>query len=157
MIANRRRPSCVALLALALTMGMAQTRAHAQIFMSPDEVRDCICREQALQGMREENDAVRTQLDDTRAQIQDLQTKIDNMRKTMNPNDSASVQALSQLIGQRDTLNSEYRATILPQAWDSTSKLNAAVGEYNQRCTGRSMRNIDVENARQNPVCPASQ
>jgi TolA-binding protein len=157
MIANRKRLFVIASLALFLTMGMTQGRAHAQSFMSPDEVRDCICREQALQGMRQENDAVQTQVDNARAQVQDLQTKIDNMRKTMNPNDNASVQALSQLIGQRDALNTQYRTTVFPQAWATTSKLNTAVEEYNQRCTGRSMRNIDVENARKNPACPPAQ
>jgi|SRR5882724_4709287 len=157
MIANRKQLIFTASLALFLTMGMVQGRANADSFMSPDEVRDCLCREQALQSMRQENDALQAQLNDARAQVQDLQTKIDNMRKTMNPNDNASVRTLSEMISQRDALNNQYRATVFPQAWAATSKLNTAVDEYNQRCTGRSMRNIDVENARNNPACPPAQ
>jgi len=76
------------------------------------------------------------------------------MRKTMNPNDNASVQALSQLISQRDALNNQHRTTVFQQAWTTTSKLNTAVEEYNRLCIERSMRNIDVENARNNPACP---
>lgn len=152
--ANRKQLVFTPLLVLFLTVGVVQERANADSFMSPDEVRDCICREQALQSLRQENDALQTQLNDARAQVQDLQMKIDNMRKTMNPNDNASIQALSQLISQRDALNNQHRTTIFPQAWTTTSKLNTAVEEYNRLCIERSMRNIDVENARKNPACP---
>lgn len=158
MIANRKQLIFIASLALVLTTGMVPGRAHAQSFLTPDQVQDCVCREQALQSMRQENDALQTLAKDAHAQVQDLQTKIDNMRKTMNPNDKASVQTLSEMIRQRDALNSQYAATIFPHAWAASSKLNMAVDEYNQRCTQGSMRVIDVESAKRNlAACPPAQ
>ena len=155
MIANRKRLILTASLAMFLTIGVAQGRGHAQSFLTPDQVQDCICREHALESLRQENDALLTKANDAHAEVQGLQTKIDNMRSTMNPKDNASVQALVELINQRDALNSQYAATVFPQSWTSTSKLNTAVDEYNQRCTGRAMRNIDVETAKANMAgCP---
>jgi len=158
MVANRKQLVFSTSLALFLTMGITQGRAHAQSFLTPDEVQDCVCREQALQSMRQENDALQALANDAHAQVQDLQAKIDNMRKTMNPNDSASVQTLSEMIRQRDALNSQYAATVFPHAWAASSKLNMAVDEYNQRCTQGSMRVIDMENAKRNlAACPPAQ
>jgi TolA-binding protein len=156
MIASRKQLVIAASLGLFLTMGVAQEQAHSQSFLSPSDVQDCLCREQALQSMRQQNDALQTQLNDARAQVQDLQSKIDNMRSTMNPNDSAAVRKLSDMIMQRDALNNQYRSTVFPQAWSSTSKLNTAVDEYNQRCSGRAMRTVDVDSAKANMAsCPA--
>jgi hypothetical protein len=156
MMVSRRQLIVTLSFALFLTMGTAQEQAHSQSFLNPSEVQDCICREQALQSMRQQNDGLQTQLNDARAQVQALQTKIDTMRSTMNPNDSAAVQELSGMIMQRDALNNQYRSTIFPQAWNSTSKLNAAVDEYNSRCSGRAMRTIDVDSAKANLAsCPA--
>jgi TolA-binding protein len=155
MTANRKPLIVTTSLALFLAIGIAHGRAAAQSFLTPAEVQDCICREQALQSMRQENAGLQIQINNARAQLQDLQSKIDNMRATMNPNDTASVRTLSQMIQQRDALNNQYRSTVFAEAWASTSRLNAAIDEYNQRCTQRSMRNIDVETAKNNmAACP---
>jgi uncharacterized protein YlxW (UPF0749 family) len=158
MAANRKQLILTASLAMFLTVGMAQGRGHAQNFLTPDETQDCICREHALDSLRQENDALMTKANDAHAEVQDLQTKIDNMRSTMNPKDNAAVQALSDLIRQRDALNSQYAAAVFPHAWAASSKLNMAVDDYNQRCTQASMRVIDVEAAKRNLAsCPPAQ
>jgi uncharacterized protein YlxW (UPF0749 family) len=158
MIANRKQVIFIASLALFLTMGIPQERANAQNFLTPDQVQGCVCREQALESMRKENDALQALANDAHAQVQDLQAKIDNMRSTMNPKDNAAVQALSELIRQRDALNNQYAGAVFPHAWAASSKLNMAIEDYNQRCTQASMRVIDVEAAKKNlAACPAVQ
>jgi hypothetical protein len=158
MAANRKQLILTASLAMFLTVGMAQGRGHAQNFLTPDETQDCICREHALDSLRQENDALMTKANDAHAEVQDLQTKIDNMRSTMNPKDNAAVRALADLIHQRDALNSQYAATVFPQSWSSTAKLNKAVEEFNQRCSGRAMRTVDVDSAKANmAACPPAQ
>ncbi|HWA44329.1 MAG TPA: hypothetical protein VHA10_14040 [Hypericibacter adhaerens] len=156
MIANGRRLSFGALLALFLVAGWAQGRAAADS-MTVDEIRDCMCRERALQSLREETNVQQTKYNDARQQLQSLETQISNMRKTMNPEDDISVQILSEMIRQRDTLNTQIRTTTYPQTQDAVSKLNAAVSDYNQRCTQRAMLKTDVDNASRDLTCPPAQ
>ncbi|HWA44328.1 MAG TPA: hypothetical protein VHA10_14035 [Hypericibacter adhaerens] len=141
-------------LLLLFAVGIVPGRASAQSFMSPAEVQDCVCRARALQTLRQENDGLQSKASELRSQLQDLEARIDSTRKTMDPNDADAVRNLADMIGQRDALKTQYQSTAFPAAWTATSKLNAAVGEYNQRCTQRQMRNIDVESANANPTCP---
>lgn len=153
MIANRKRLSFCALLALFLAAGWGQVRASADT-MTVDEIRDCMCRERALQALREETNVQQTRYNDARQQLQTIENQISNMRKTMNPDDDISVQILSEMIHQRDTLNTQIRTTTYPQTQDAVAKLNAAVSEYNQRCTQRAMLKTDVDNASRSLTCP---
>jgi ribosomal protein S15P/S13E len=116
-----------------------------------------MCREQSLQTLRQETGVQQTRYNDSRAQLQSLETQIANMRKTMNPSDDTSVQILAEMIRQRDTLTNQIRTTVYPQAQGAVTKLNAAVAEYNQRCTQRPMLKTDVDNASKSLSCPSAQ
>jgi predicted RNase H-like nuclease (RuvC/YqgF family) len=157
MIVSRNGLFLIASLALFLTMAVAQGRALAEGTMTEDEIRDCMCRERALQNLREETGVQQTKYNDARSRLQSLETQIANMRKTMNPQDDISVQILTEMIRQRDALNTQIRTTIYPETQAAVSKLNAAVTDYNQRCTQRAMLKTDVDNASRNLVCPAAQ
>jgi hypothetical protein len=157
MIVNRNGLFLIASLALFLAMAAAPGRALAASAMTEDEIRDCMCRERALQTLREETGVQQTRYSDARSQLQSLETQIANMRKTMNPEDDISVQILTEMIRQRDTLNTQIRTAIYPETQAAVSKLNAAVTDYNQRCTQRAMLKTDVDNASRNLVCPPAQ
>ena len=157
MIVNPNRLFFTASLALFLTVAAAQGRALAADAMTVDEIRDCMCREQALQTLRQDTGVQQTRYNDSRAQLQSLETQIANMRKTMNPSDDTSVQILAEMIRQRDTLTNQIRTSVYPQTQDAVTKLNAAVAEYNQRCTQRPMLKTDVDAASKSLSCPAAQ
>jgi ribosomal protein S15P/S13E len=157
MIVNRNGLFLIASLALFLAMAAAPGRALAASAMTEDEIRDCMCRERALQTLREETGLQQSNYRDARSQLQSLETQIANMRKTMNPEDDISVQILTEMIRQRDALNTQIRTTTYPETQAAVSKLNAAVADYNQRCTQRAMLKTDVDNASRNLVCPAAQ
>jgi hypothetical protein len=157
MIVNRNGLFLIASLALFLAMAAAPGRALAASAMTEDEIRDCMCRERALQTLREETGLQQSKYRDARSQLQSLETQIANMRKTMNPEDDISVQILTEMIRQRDTLNTQIRTAIYPETQAAVSKLNAAVTDYNQRCTQRAMLKTDVDNASRNLVCPPAQ
>ncbi len=157
MIVNRSRLFVTASLALFLTAAVAQGRALAEGAMTVDEIRDCMCREQALQTLRQETGVAQTRYSDARTRLQSLDNQIANMRKTMDPNDDISVQILSEMIHQRETLNNQIRATSYPEAQAAVAKLNAAVADYNQRCTQRAMLKTDVDAASKSLSCPPAQ
>ena len=157
MIVNRNGLFLIASLALFLAMAAAPGRALAASAMTEDEIRDCMCRERALQTLREETGLQQSKYRDARSQLQSLETQIANMRKTMNPEDDISVQILTEMIRQRDALNTQIRTTTYPETQAAVSKLNAAVADYNQRCTQRAMLKTDVDNASRNLVCPPAQ
>jgi hypothetical protein len=157
MILNRNGLFFTASLALFLTMAVAQGRALADSAMTVDEIRDCMCREQALQNLRQETGVQQTRYNDARAQLQSLETQIANMRKTMNPSDDVSVQIMSEMIRQRDTLTNQIRTAVYPQTQAAVAKLNAVVADYNQRCTQRPMLKTDVDNASKSLACPPGQ
>ena len=155
MIVNRTGLFLVASFTLLLTVGAGPGRALAASAMTEEEIRDCMCRERALESLREETGMQQTKYNDARSQLQSLEAQIANMRKTMNPDDDISVQILAEMIRQRDALNTQIRTTTYPETQTAVSKLNAAVADYNQRCTQRAMLKTDVENANRNLVCPA--
>jgi hypothetical protein len=157
MIVNRNGLFLVASVALLLTIATGPGRALAASTMTVDEIRDCMCRERALQSLREETALQQTKYSDARSRLQTLEAQIANMRKTMNPADDLSVQILTEMIRQRDALNTQIRTTTYPETQAAVSKLNAAVAEYNQRCTQRAMLKTDVDNASRNLVCPPAQ
>lgn len=156
MTGSHNRLFFIASLALFLTVAVGQGRALADS-MTVDEIRDCMCRERALQNLRESTGMQQTKYNDARAQLQNLETQIANTRKTMNPDDDVSVQILSEMIRQRDALNTQIRTAVFPQTQAAVSKLNAEVADYNQRCTQRSMLKTDVDNASRDLVCPKTQ
>ena len=157
MIVNRKRLFLAGSFALLLTIASGPGRALAADAMTVDEIRDCMCRERALEGLREETGVEQTKYSDARSQLQGLDAQIANMRKTMSPDDDMSVQILAEMIRQRDALNTQIRTTTYPAAQAAVSKLNAAVAEYNQRCTQRAMLKTDVDNASRNLTCPAAE
>jgi hypothetical protein len=157
MIVNRNGLFWVASFALLLTMAGEPGRAHAADAMTADEIRDCMCRERALEALREETGVQQTKYNDARSRLQGLEAQIANMRKTMNPGDDLSVQILTEMIRQRDALNTQIRTTTYPETQAAVSKLNAGVADYNQRCTQRAMLKTDVDNASRNLVCPSAE
>lgn len=120
-----------------------------------EQVRDCLCREQALAGLREEVEAKRASYDSAEARLEALQRDIDNTRRSMDPNDSIQVQLMVEQIQRRDLLRTQIQQNEYPALQGPLSRLNAAVNEYNQLCAGRPMRNIDVQAAQANLQCPA--
>lgn len=125
---------------------------HAQS-LSVDAVRDCLCREQALAGLREEVAEKRAAYDAAHDRLQFLQRDIDTSRATMNPNDTIQVQLLAEQIQQRDRLRTSIQQNEYPALQGPISRLNAAVAEYNQLCASRPMRKIDIEAARRDLQC----
>lgn len=149
--ATLRRAGAATAFILSLGLGLP---APAQTALTVDEIRDCLCREQALQTLRGQTDGQRLRYNDAQAELKSLEDQIANMRKTMNPDDELSVQILVEMVHRRDALNAQLRDTVGPETQAAVAKLNQAVSEYNGRCAQRTMLKIDVEAASRNLICP---
>jgi len=140
-------------LAAALLSLLPASPARAQA-LSVEQVRDCICREQQVKGLREAVAEKRAAYDAAKSRLEALERDIDNSRRTMNPNDNIQVQLLAEQIQQRDAVRTSIQQTEYPALQAPLSRLNAAVAEYNQLCAERPMRKIDVEAAQVGLQCP---
>lgn len=141
---------CTAFFALCLTIVPS---AQAQS-MSLDEVRYCLCQEDAIQQMRQDVAEKRSSYDGVKARLDAMQTEINKMRANMDPNDSLKVQLLAEQIGRRDQARQSIQANEYPALQSSIGRLNAAVGQYNQNCANRTMRQLDINTARADLQCP---
>jgi uncharacterized coiled-coil protein SlyX len=138
--------------ALFATLPLGQAvRAQS---LSAEEVRDCLCREQALQGLRQEVAEKRAAYDAAHDRLNALQRDIDQTRTSMNPNDSIQVQLLAEQIERRDALRTAIQQNEYPALQGPITRLNHAVAEYNQLCADRPMRKIDIEAAQRDLQCP---
>ncbi|MFZ5789156.1 MAG: hypothetical protein ACOY3L_00505 [Pseudomonadota bacterium] len=146
-----RRASAATAFILSLGLGLP---VMAQTALTVDEIRDCLCREQALNILRGQTDGQRLRFNDAQADLKKLEDQIANMRKTMNPDDELSVQIMVEMIRRRDALNAELRDKVGPETQAAVAKLNQAVADYNARCAQRTMLKMDVETASRNLVCP---
>jgi len=142
--------SSAAFFALCLTI---VSSAHAQS-MSLDEVRYCLCQEDAIQQMRQDVAEKRSAYDGAKAHLDGMQNEINTMRANMDPNDSLKVQLLAEQIGRRDQARQSMQTNELPALQTSVGRLNATVAQYNQSCANRTMRQLDINTARANLQCP---
>jgi hypothetical protein len=137
--------------AFMLSLGLP---AMAQTALTVDEIRDCLCREQALKTLRGQTDGQRLRFNDAMAALKGLDDQIANMRRTMNPDDELSVQIMVEMIHRRDALSAELHDKVGPETQAAVAKLNQAVADYNERCAQKTMLKMDVETASRNLVCP---
>ena len=141
--------------AALLAVPMLAAGAFAQA-MPIEQVRDCLCREQALASLRQEVAVKRAAYDAAHDRLQAMQAEIDNMRRTMNPNDDMQVQLMAEQIQSRDMLRTQIQQNEYAALQGPLTRLNTAVNEYNQLCAGQPMRNIDVQAAQATLQCPAN-
>lgn len=138
--------------ALFATLPLGQAvRAQS---LSIEEVRDCLCREQALKGLRQDVAEKRAAYDAAHDRLNALQRDIDQTRTSINPNNSIQVQLLVEQVQRRDALRTAIQQNEYPALQGPISRLNQAVAEYNQLCANRPMRKIDVEAAQRDLQCP---
>jgi DNA anti-recombination protein RmuC len=130
---------------------MAQTTGPA---LTQDELRTCLCEEQAIATLRQETQQRWAAYNNATAQEKKLNQQINEMRAKLYPYDPSVRDQLDELIALRDRVHLQVRAQLLPTLQQSTRALNDRVANYNARCVGRIIYNSDEIAARQNLVCP---
>jgi DNA anti-recombination protein RmuC len=141
--------------ALAVAFGgwpaMAQTAGSA---LTQDELRACLCEEQAIATLRQETQQRWAAYNNATAQEKKLNQQINEMRAKLYPYDASTRDQLDELISLRDRVHLQIRSQLLPALEQSTKALNVRIATYNARCVGRIVYQSDEAAARQNLVCP---
>ena len=122
--------------------------------LSVAELRVCLCEAPQLAAARQDIATRRAILVERQAQVTALDAQITARRKTLDPNDLIGQELLKNTMAQaaalRDLIQSDLRLS-LNQA---VSDYNARAASYTAACVARPRYLYDVEQARQDLVCP---
>lgn len=143
---------CFALLALSASHGvLAQATGPA---MTTDEIRVCLCQEQALEQKRNEVDTQSALLSERQQELTSLDTEIKRQAAALPSNDQVGQQVLQDLIQQQMGLRNMIQLQIRPAYNRSAADLRQIVETYNAQCTARPRYALDAQQAAANLVCP---
>lgn len=146
-----------ALLAFSLTLsgfGLAPAFAQDAGSMSVQDIRECLCQQPQLQPLQNAWAANQRQLQEQQNQLANVDQQVSVQRQKLDPNDVVGQQVLKDLLSQQQQLREAIRGQYLPAANQSRDAYNAAVVQYNGKCT-RPRYSGDEMEARRNLVCPA--
>jgi hypothetical protein len=133
---------------------LAPRPAAAQQALTVDQVRTCLCEQQAMTVLRQRVDAAKATYDDRTQREQHLTQQIDQMQSSLSPSDLSGQDQLRELLDLRGRVSRDRIQTALPAWQQATANLNAVVQDYNTNCL-KPMYKMDVEQAQANLVCPA--
>jgi len=141
-----------AALLLGATVLLARPAA-AQQALTVDQIRACLCEDQAMAVLRQRNEAAKAKYDSLTKRENTLSTQIDQLQSTMTASDLAAQDQLRELIDIRTSISQDRMKNALP-AWEAAAQqLNTVVADYNAKCT-KPMYQIDLDQARKNLTCP---
>lgn len=145
--------ACVAMFALfAAPAAWAQATGPA---MTTEEIRVCLCQEQALEQKRNEVDTQGALLDERQQELTSLDAEIKRQAAVLPSNDQVGQQVLQDLIQQQMGLRNMIQLQIRPAYNRSAADLRTTVETYNAQCTSRPRYTLDAQQAAENLVCPA--
>jgi molecular chaperone GrpE (heat shock protein) len=112
---------------------------------SPEEaqIATCLCLRREIDRLSANLAASRQSYDRTQAELRQLDNQLQQERGTMDVNNPASVSRYRQLLDRRDTLFRQAKGPEFAAFSSSTERYNAAVNDFNARCSGRP-QNADV-------------
>jgi uncharacterized membrane protein YdfJ with MMPL/SSD domain len=122
--------------------------------MTVQDIRECLCLQPRLQPLQDAWAASQRQLNEQQSQLANVDQQVSSQRQKLDPNDVVGQQVLKDLLAQQQQLREAIRRQFLPAANQTRDAYNAAVMQYNGKCT-RPRYSVDEMEARQNLVCPA--
>jgi len=154
-------PSLRLLSAAGCTVFLALSASHAALAqavgpaMTTDEIRVCLCQEQALEQKRNEVDTQGGLLDERQQELNSLDAEIKRQAAVLPGSDLVGQQVLQDLIQQQMGLRNMIQLQIRPAYNRSAADLRQIVETYNAQCTARPRYALDAQEAAANLVCPA--
>jgi hypothetical protein len=133
---------------------LAPRPAAAQQALTVDQVRACLCEQQAMTVLRQRYDTAKATYDERTQREEHLTQQIDQMQASIGPNDLSAQDQLRELLDLRGRVSRDRYQTALPAWQQATRDLDAVVADYNAKCLG-PIYTMDVKKAQANLVCPA--
>ena len=138
---------------LAASM-LAPRPAAAQQAMSADQVRVCLCEQQAMTVLRQRVDTAKATYDERTQREQRLSQQIEQLQASTAATDLATQDQIRDLLDLRGRVSRDRMQTALPGWQQAARNLDAVVQDYNANCL-RPMYKTDIDQAQANLVCPA--
>ncbi len=148
---SRRVPLPAALLAvLVATMGSAA----AQVERSPQTIRNCLCLEQSVNGLKEGVEQQRRVYEERREAFQALDNQLRASRAKVNVANEADVEAYKRLLEQRDAAADALAGPATTTYAEAVSRYNRAVADYNAACAGKAYDPDQLAEVKRGLACP---
>ena len=123
--------------------------------MTEDEIRVCLCQEQALEQKRAEVDTQGALLAERQQELDSLSAEIQRQAATVPSSDVVGQQVLQDLIHQQIALRNMIQLQIRPGYIQSSADLRQIIENYNAQCVSRPRYALDAQRAAENLACPA--
>ena len=114
----------------------------------------CICLEQKVQDSRFEMDVRNGLFQKSRDDAEALEREVEGRRPKVDVNDRAQIDAFRALLDRASAARAGYEQVAVPEQQRAVARHNAAVGELNAACGGKSFSTYAWEAARKLPACP---
>ncbi len=147
---------CIAALGLLACTGLFPAAAQSTgPAMTTDEIRVCLCKNQAMEQKRDLVDTQASLLDERQQELNSLDAEIKRQAAALPPDDVVGQQVLQDLIHQQMALRNLIQLDIRPAYNRSLAELRQVIETYNVECTSRPRYATDAQEAEKNLVCPA--
>lgn len=147
-------PVVSGVIALGLIAGAPQAEAQVPPSPAADYAAGCLCLTQAVDTLRQDMDAKQQALADVRARLDQATSRLEANRARVDVNNPEAVARFRQEVEQRDALFKRANGPAVSEAASAVERYNARVGEFNARCTQRSMDPDLVARIRPTLNCP---
>jgi hypothetical protein len=142
-------------LAAALALSIPAGAANAQVVVrSPDEVRSCLCKEQAVASLNAQVQAQSKAYDEKRQAFEALDRQVQTSRPQVNVNNPSDVDAFKRLLERRDEASDSLEGAATSDYAAAVQRYNAAVSDYNNSCSGKAFDQDVLNQVKQSLSCP---
>jgi uncharacterized protein YukE len=121
---------------------------------APDEVRACLCREQAVTTLNGEVQAQSRAYEEKRQSFETLDKQVQTSRPQVNVNNQADVDAFKRLLERRDEAADVLAGPATRSYAEAVQHYNQAVSDYNSTCAGRAFDPDQLAAQKRNLSCP---
>jgi hypothetical protein len=145
------RLAVAAALALSIPAGVAKAQV---VVRSPDEVRSCLCKEQAVASLNAQVQALSKAYDEKRQAFEALDRQVQTSRPQVNVNNPSDVDAFKRLLERRDEASDSLAGAATADYASAVQRYNAAVSDYNNSCAGKAFDQDVLAQVKQSLSCP---
>jgi Skp family chaperone for outer membrane proteins len=137
-----------------IVLACASAAAQDTQTMPVEQIRDCLCQQQALEALSSRVSATSGAYNQRQQELQSIEQQLAELQRTATPGDPQAVSQSQALIDRRNVLRDQLRGESQPYQ-SSTRDYNPRAEQYNATCTKLPMLSFDVAAAKENLSCPA--
>jgi len=140
--------------AAALALPCFAGVAGAQVVGSPEVVRSCLCKEQAVASLDAQVQAQSRDYDAKRQAFAALDKQVQQSRPRVDVNNPGDVDAFKRLLAERDAAGDALSGPVTESYAAAVKRYNAAVADYNAGCAGKAFDQDVLAREKRTLSCP---